>query len=419
MDKKSRKTVVFLGAVVIAVLCFAAGFFAGSRSRRGEGTSKEGTGRGAKTALAAESGALEDLSHAQYTPTAITGDREEAVEHALNGESDPEETAAAELPELTDANCIVSAENGMYTYDMMCEDMYALCGKYPEILQYTYVGTSFDDRNLYAITLGSVSAPHHIMAVASINGSEHMTTLMVMKMLEYYAYYYNVGSYKGIAFSELFENTSVRVLLMGNPDGVTIAQLGASALNHEEFAAIVQECYEKDKWYLEYRDDGEGARWVDHYDIPEFNVKLSENPEMISFEDYQKLWNANAYGVDISRNFAGLWEESAYKAESDYAGYKGPSAMSEVETALIYSYALDMEHDYYIRYTGGSNPVGAGDAAGSFEEWLLETCQKECITVPCGRGLIPYPAADLQRIYEENRDGWAHLCYNIKTGSAG
>ncbi len=406
----SHKLKTIIGLALSFILVFFIGFFAGSRTN-GEGgpLSSLGDTETAK-AEAKEAQPLSNVSRAVITPTATTHTEDTDTEGDEEGE---EEEEAAVLPELTDEIAIVNTSSEIYTYDTMCEDMYALCGKYPGILTYTYVGTSFDDRNLYAITLGNTEAPHHIMAVASINGSEHMTTMLLMKMLEYYAYYYDVGTYEGVPFSKLFDNTSFRVLMMANPDGVAIAQQGISALNHDEFKEIVKECYEKDKWYLEYTESNGVKQWIDHYELPEFNVKLSENPEMISFEEYEKLWNANAYGVDISRNFDAEWENATLKADFDYAGFKGTAPMTEVETALIYSYAVDKECDYYINYTGSMSPVVGDTDSGSFDEWIKFHLGKECIRVSCGNGPAPFNLYDFEDMYEENRDSWAHLAYGI------
>lgn len=85
-----------------------------------------------------------------------------------------------------------------------------------------------------------------------------MTSQLMMKMLEYYAYYYESAEYKDISYEELFDKTAIHVVPMTNPDGVTISQLGVSALNNQEFAKIIYECYERDKETLVYEEDSNG-----------------------------------------------------------------------------------------------------------------------------------------------------------------
>lgn len=394
----SRLIAVILFAAVFAGV-FMAGYYAG-KSEKGSLLSRL---LGAESeAEAKETDITVPLSRVQITPDIV------------KAEEDDTEEEAQEFVELTEENAIVSTASDIYSYDDMLEDMYALCGKYPDILTYENVGTSFDGRTLYGITFGNANAEHSVMAVASINGAEYLTTMLVMKLIEYYSYYYSCGQYEGVPFDELFDNTAVMVLIMANPDGVAISQGGASALNGEEFKERINECYERDKWYLELTDVDGKRQWVDHSDTPEFNVYLAENPTMITPGEYTSLWCANAYGVDISHNFDAGWSADGFKTDVSFEGFPGNGALTEVETALIYSYALYRDYDFIINYRGGADALLNTPDAGSFEAWTKTALSKDCIDVILSERQAPFTLYDFERCYEETKDEWAHLAYILR-----
>ncbi len=394
-----KKAITIIAVCLLFVLVFAGGYFMG-RSRSDGGKDTGNTTAEGLQRFADPSAEKEETGADVTVPVG-----------EIKIDTAPEEPDGETFTELTEENAIVSTGSGLYSYDDMIEDMYALCGKYPELLTYQYIGTSFDGRDIYCMNMGRDDAPHNIFAVAAMNGSEYMTSMLVMKLFEYYAYNYDHGSYEGVPFSELFSQTSIRALVMANPDGVTISQSGTEGLNNKDFAEVIKSCYERDKWYLEYTENDGRKQWVDHYATPEFNVLLAENPSMITFEEYTGIWNANAYGVCVDRNFDVRWGSITMKPEQSYDGFMGTGALTEVETALVYSSALDRYYDYYINYSGKAKAVDNEDDAGTFRAFVREAFGKECIEAYCPERQAPYTRYDFESMYEQNKDEWAHLAY--------
>lgn len=340
---------------------------------------------------------------------------------------------------------MIETNTTLYTYDMMYRDIVDLCAKYPDILSYKNIGTSYDGRDLYCVTLGNQDAPKHIMVQAAIHGREYMTTQMVMKMIEYYAENYYDGEYDGINYSDLFNTTAFHIVTMSNPDGVTISQLGASALNNSKYIQLVYECYERDKYTMKYEMDSNGdLLWGDYWKQDGFNVLNSDNPTLITFEEYQSLWKGNACGVDINKNFDASWDQVTSKSVPSYADYKGPAPLSDVEACLLYSQALEYEYECFLSYhsrgnliyydvngNSAENSVASGNLAlsihdlnkytlsnnksaynvslGGFGDWVQLSLNKPSVTIECGKRPCPLKLDELDSMFYRNREVWAML----------
>ena len=81
---------------------------------------------------------------------------------------------------------IVSTKHQKYTYNEMKKDIVLLTKKYGEYLSYEVGGKSWDNRNLYVLTLGNPNAKKTVIVQASIHGREYVTAQLVMKQVEFY-----------------------------------------------------------------------------------------------------------------------------------------------------------------------------------------------------------------------------------------
>ena len=68
-------------------------------------------------------------------------------------------------------------------------------------------GVTADGRPLYAVYFGNRNASRSFFICAATHGREYMTAQLVMKQLEYYCAHYTDGSYNGVPFSTLFQDT--------------------------------------------------------------------------------------------------------------------------------------------------------------------------------------------------------------------
>ena len=339
---------------------------------------------------------------------------------------------------------IVETDTALYTYDMMVADIEELCGKYPEWLSSRVVGVSRDLRNIYEIVLGNPDAKNHIMLQAGIHGREYMTSQLVMKMIEQYAYYYETGTYQNLTYRDIFQNTALHIVPMSNPDGVTISQLGAEALNNSYYQKKVYECYERDKKTLVYEQDSNGDMyWADYYKNPKA-WKVLRNSKQISFEEYQTIWKANAAGVDLNNNFDAGWDGIQLKEYPAYGSYKGRQAVSEPETKALTEVARSEDYSCFVSYHargqliyydvkgntkenseasselayllddwtkyGPVNTKGANNVnLGGFGDWAQLVLNKPSVTIECGKSPCPLVAEEFPAIWYRHRESWAML----------
>lgn len=348
-----------------------------------------------------------------------------------------------------DALAIVEVSDALYTYEEMQRDVLNLCKTYSEYLSYEVIGNSADGRQIYVVTLGNRNAAHHIFMQAAIHGREYMTTQLVMKMLEYYAANYADGSYHGKTYQDLFNNTAIHVIPMSNPDGVTISQLGVEAMNHGEIGQLVYDCYLRDREFLVFEEDTNGdMNWADYYKKPDFDRNAYDAADLISFEDYQKLWKANAHGVDLNNNFDADWANIELKQFPSYGSYKGEYAVSEPETQALVSAALSRDYDYFISYHSKGQLIyydvngndeetsnrsynlaallqsqikyeplntqkGYNVNLGGFSDWVQLSLHGASVTIESGKHPCPLSIEEFPAIWYRHRESWATLCESL------
>lgn len=344
---------------------------------------------------------------------------------------------------------VVETEDALYTYDRMVADMETLCSRYPDILSYHVLGTSLDGRAVYEIVLGSTSAQNHVMVQASIHGREYMNTQLVMKLIEYYACFYDTGTYQGVTYRDLFAGTAFHIVPMANPDGVTISQFGTDALNDPGYADLIYECYERDKQFLAHREDTLGdMAWTDFYQEEDYNREEQGDVREITFEEYTGIWKSNAAGVDLNNNFDAGWEGIDLKDQPSYAGFKGYSALSEPEAQILADLALSREYQYYVSYhskgqliyydVAGNNPdtsvrsenfatllehflkykkvntnKGYNVNLGGFSDWIQLDLNKASVTIESGKHQCPLAASEFPSIWLRHRESWAMLAKTL------
>lgn len=341
---------------------------------------------------------------------------------------------------------IVETTNPLYTYDMMVNDINALCSKYPGVLNYNIRGQSNMGQNLYEVILGNPNAPHHVMAQATIHGREYVNTQLVMKLIEYYAQYYETGEYKGISYKDLFDNTAFHIVTMTNPDGVAISQFGYDFVEGTYMEELTYEAYERDRWTMIYQENSNGdMSWIDYYRDDKFNRDSKpEGSRMITYEEYLEQWKCNADGVDLNNNFEADWDNIQLKNDPSYTNFKGYYPVSEPETQMLVDMALSEDFDCYISYhsTGSLlyyDCIGNDDSMsvleenfatvfnnhlkykksnlhnsyntnlGGFGDWIQLGLKKASITIESGKKPCPLPMQEFPGIWARHRESWAML----------
>lgn len=110
--------------------------------------------------------------------------------------------------------------NISYNYSLMSQNIVTLNRTYP-FLNVQVVGNSVLDKNIYVIKLGR--GTKKVFYSASIHANEWITSVLLMKFIEDCCIAYNNNStLYGYSVKKLFNNVSIYVMPMVNPDGVDL-----------------------------------------------------------------------------------------------------------------------------------------------------------------------------------------------------
>lgn len=179
---------------------------------------------------------------------------------------------------------------------------------YPEFTKLEQIGKSVEGRPIYAIRLGN--GKKEVLVDASFHAREHMSTNVVMEMLDTYSFHYiNKTKYAGFNVKGTLDATSIWFVPMMNPDGVTLVQAGAKAVKNGPLAT---------------------------------RINGSTN---------FARWKANVRGVDLNDNFDTGWKyNNPHIKKPSYMGYRGPRAFSEPESIALRDFVLKHSFKTYISY---------------------------------------------------------------------
>ncbi len=304
---------------------------------------------------------------------------------------------------------IVDCSAREYSYIDLQADLKALAEAYPSRFSYRSFGASVAGRDLYVGILGDPNAPRQVLVSAGIHGREYLTPLLAMKQLEFYLTYYDVGSYDGIPYAELFSRVCFYIVPMSNPDGIMLSQEGISSITNPTLRAQVEAVYHSD-----------------------FNAGLTKQTNINSYLQY---WKANASGVDLNRNFDALWEEYYNYNLPSFAQYKGPFAASEPETKALVSLTQQLsnpvavlcihsqgevlywncgqpepllqqtlEFTHALATRTGYDVIEERNNDASFSDWCALKQGLIAVTVETGLGICPLDLDKFPPIWEDNYD---------------
>lgn len=276
-----------------------------------------------------------------------------------------------------------------YTYKQMQSDIAALAEKYPHLLQVGSIGKSELGRDLTLLKVGDPNAEKQVIIHASIHAREHITTWMVMAMVEYWLSQNMAGC----------EDTLFHIIPMLNPDGVHLAQTGV-------YTDTQLQIYQNDK----AKGNTGSGKWV-----------------------YAAAWKANGLGVDLNRNFDAAWKTTSSRKGPSSERYKGEAPNSAAETAALANYTLALMPDATISYhsTGsiiyyeygnkkgvnaaskslgqsvlavtGYPLIGQGGLdAGGYKDWCMDVLEIPSLTLEIGVNGAPVPEREIHSVFVRN-----------------
>jgi len=289
--------------------------------------------------------------------------------------------------------------NISYTYNIMQDDINKLKQRYP-FIEIGNIGYSVLGKPIPYIRLGN--GEKEVLYSASFHANEWITSVLLMKFIENYCIeFQQSGQLFGKNIIELFNETSIYVIPMVNPDGVDL------------LTGAVQE---NTNIYQNYRS-------------------IASNFPAIPFPSG---WKANFNGVDLNLQFPASWQRARQiKFEQGYVrpsphDYVGEGPLTEPESLAIYSFTLRHNFRLILAYhTQGevifwkyanflppeSEYIGRlfSDVSGytlditppesayaGFKDWFIQEYNRPGYTIEAGWGENPLPISQFDQIYNDN-----------------
>ncbi len=285
-----------------------------------------------------------------------------------------------------------------YTYDVLQHDIKGLKARYP-FIETGVAGHSSLGRELSYIRLGTGS--NEVFYNAAHHALEWITSPVLMKFAEDYAKAYALGTeISGFDPREMWENSSIYIIPMVNPDGVDLVLNGLQRSN------------------------------------PNYSKLISWNR---GSTDFSKDWQSNNNGVDLNHNYNAAWEESKQaEAALGITGpgptrFSGPYPESEPESRAVADFTRAHDFRLVMAYhsqgevifwdfenlappeaqTIGESlaglsgyelaePEGPASYAG-YKDWFIQDYRRPGYTVEVGRGTNPLSISQFDTIYADNR----------------
>lgn len=206
----------------------------------------------------------------------------------------------------------------VYTHEILTKDLEKLALKYPEVIAVKSLGKTLYGRDIWAVRLGNGETP--VLFTGAIHAREWITTVLLMKTIEEYAKGYQQGNeLYGYKINKLLNDTSIWVIPMVNPDGVTLEEKGVQAFPQQ-------------------------AR----------SILLRMNEGQNNFD----RWKANAQGIDINRQFPADWENAnKYINKPNYKDYKGEKSLEALEARVLADFSDEIQPEIEVNYHSAGNII--------------------------------------------------------------
>ncbi len=195
----------------------------------------------------------------------------------------------------------------LYDYTQLQADLTALEERYPQLIRVYSLGETAEGRSIPAFDFGR--GDREVVLISSMHACEHIATNVVMYLTDQYCQGYQAdGEWNGVRYRDILDQVTFRILPMGNPDGIELAQKGLWAVKDPD--AILAMGYGEDH----------------------------------DFSD----WKSNIRGVDLNANFSHKWGIRDEITGPCDAGWCGPGPLSEPEAQAMQKLLDDSDWCMFI-----------------------------------------------------------------------
>lgn len=280
-------------------------------------------------------------------------------------------------------------KSAFYGIDWLSGELNRLVSAHP-FMEQDIIGKSVMGKPIYRLHIGNGPFRWHFNAACHAN--EWMTSVLLMRFVEEFVRAcHDGGTIRGKIARDLFEQASLTVVPMVNPDGVELVQTGLSTA-HPYYAEL-----------------------------------LRMNNGLTCFEE----WKANIRGVDLNDQFPAFWEDERNRRGVCKPGprdYTGEAPLTEPEAqALVRLIECEDTHavlslhmqgeEIYWNYRGEEPPESADwanrlagmagyravyleESDAGFKDWFIHRYRRPGFTVEAGRGTNPLQISQAAVIYE-------------------
>jgi g-D-glutamyl-meso-diaminopimelate peptidase len=276
-----------------------------------------------------------------------------------------------------------------YDYGLMMTDLRRLQSVYP-FLRVPSIGDSVLGKDIPEVLIGNGGKRVHYNG--SFHANEWITTPIIMTFLnDYLLSLINQNSIRGLSAYPLYQQTTLSIVPMVNPDGVDLVLHGAPT---------------SEPWRSRV---------------------IGYNNGSTNFSG----WKANIRGVDLNDQFPARWElEKARNPTKpgprDYVGERPLTepeaiAMAELTRRRDFARVLAFHTQGEVIYWGfenleppesevivnefsrvsGYTPVKTIESYAGYKDWFIQDWRRPGYTIECGRGINPLPLSQFDEIYQE------------------
>jgi g-D-glutamyl-meso-diaminopimelate peptidase len=278
-----------------------------------------------------------------------------------------------------------------YTYEKLIHDLNQLHYIFPFLFMRN-IGQSVLAKPIPEVLVGTGKKRVHINA--SFHANEWITTNVIMKFLNEYALALtNNKKIKGKHSLDLFNEATLSIVPMVNPDGVNLVLHGAQAAG--PYYSYVQQLNQGNQSFKDWKANIRGVDLNNQYPA-DWHLEIPRKPKHPAPRDFpgcyplsepEALAMAN---LTVRSNFDRVVALHTQGKEF-YWGYKGLEPPEAKKLA-----------EEFARVSGYKS-VNMIDSYAGYKDWFIQVWRRPGFTIELGEGVNPLPLDQFDEIYKDTK----------------